>query len=80
MQEGAHYPYTIVLRWSEQEHLYRAEVPAIKGCEGSGDSYEAALASVLEAIRWWQEWSGEGSASPFSQMLMEEDSSAPEGK
>ena len=44
------------------------------GSRRSGKSYEEALASALEAIRWWQETSGEGSAAPFSQMLMEEPS------
>lgn len=51
MREGSHYTHTIVLRWSEQEQVYRAEVPAIPGCGGSGHRYEAALASVLDAIR-----------------------------
>jgi len=80
MSEGHHYTYTIVLRWSEQEHAYRAEVPAIPGCEGSGQTYAAALASGLEAIRGWQERSGKGSSSPCSQMLMEEEHAASEGK
>jgi predicted RNase H-like HicB family nuclease len=80
MSEGSHYPYTIILRWSEQDQIYRAEVPAIPGCEGSGHTYEAALASALDAIRWWHERSGEGSASPFSQMLFEAAPPPPEGK
>ena len=71
MSEASHYTYTILLRWSEQEQVYRADVPAIPGCEGSGRTYEAALASVQDAIRWWHERSGEGSSSPVSQMLME---------
>jgi predicted RNase H-like HicB family nuclease len=72
MSEGKHYTYTIVLGWSESEQVYCAEVPAIPGCEGSGRTYEAALASVQEAIRWWHERSSEGSSSPVSQMLMED--------
>jgi len=31
MSEGHHYTYTIVLRWSEQEHAYRACRPAGRG-------------------------------------------------
>jgi predicted RNase H-like HicB family nuclease len=77
MSEGKHYTYTIVLRWSEPEQVYRAEVPAIPGCQGSGRTYEEALASVQHAIRWWHERSGEGSSSPVSQMLMED---APEAE
>jgi predicted RNase H-like HicB family nuclease len=72
--------YTIVLRWSEPEQVYRAEVPALPGCEGSGHSDAEALASVRETIRWWQERSGEGSSSPVSQMLMEEEPGASEGE
>ncbi len=73
-------PYTITLRWSEPQHVFIAQVQELPGCEGSGATYETALASVLEAIRWWHEASGEGEASPFSQMLSEEEPSAPEGK
>lgn len=79
MSESSRYTYTIVLRWSAQAQGYAAEVPAIPGCEGSGSTYEEALASALEAIRWWQEHNGEGSSSPFSQMLMEEEPPAAEG-
>jgi predicted RNase H-like HicB family nuclease len=80
MNESSHITSTIVLRWDEQEQVYRAEVPALPGCEGNGPTYEAALASVLEAIRRWHERSSEGSSSPFSQMLMEEEPGASEGK
>lgn len=77
MSEHAEYKGPIWLRWSEDHQAYLAEVPALSGVEGSGKSYEEALASALEAIRWWQETGGEGSAAPFSQMLME-DPSEPE--
>jgi len=29
MSEGSHFTYTIVLRWSKQEQVYRAEVSAL---------------------------------------------------
>lgn len=35
MSEDRRYSYTIVLRWSEQEQVYHAEVPAITGCVGA---------------------------------------------
>ena len=64
--------FTILLRWSEQEGAYMGEVPDLVGVQGTGSTYEEALASVLEAIRWWHKMSGEGSSSPVSQMLMED--------
>ena len=45
MSKGKHSTYTIVLRWSEPEQVYRAEVPAIPGCEGTGSTYEAACSA-----------------------------------
>jgi predicted RNase H-like HicB family nuclease len=50
-----HHTYTIWLRWNEDHQGYLAEVPELPTVEGSGKTYEEALASVLEAIRWWQE-------------------------
>jgi predicted RNase H-like HicB family nuclease len=64
--------YTIILHWSEEQGAYIGQVQDLVGIEGSGSTYEEALASVLEAIRWWREQSGEGTPSPFSQMLMRE--------
>ena len=49
--------FTIILRWSEEQGAYIGQAPEIVGVEGSGSTYEEALASVLEAIRWWQEMS-----------------------
>jgi predicted RNase H-like HicB family nuclease len=73
-----HLTYTIWLRWSKGHQAYFAEVPGLPGVQGSGKTYEEALASVLEAIRWWREKDGEGSSSPFSQMLMREPSETEE--
>lgn len=49
--------YTLILRWSEEQTAYVGQVQELVGIEGSGSTYEEALASVLEAIRWWQETS-----------------------
>ena len=67
-----HPTFTIILRWSEKHHAYIGQVQELVGVAGTGSSYQEALASVLEAMRWWRERSGEGSSSPFSQMLMRE--------
>lgn len=49
--------FTIILRWDEEQQVYLGTVPDIVGLEGTGSTYEEALASALEAIRWWQEMS-----------------------
>jgi predicted RNase H-like HicB family nuclease len=64
--------FTIILRWNEKQRAYTGQVQEVVGVEGSGSTYEEALASTLEALRWWREKSGEGSSCPFSQMLMRE--------
>jgi predicted RNase H-like HicB family nuclease len=68
--------FSILLRWSRDQQVYIGTVPDLVGVEGTGNTYEEALASVREAIRWWQRRSGEGSSSPVSQMLMEDASEA----
>lgn len=72
--------YTILLRWSTAQNAYLGQVQELDGVEGSGKSYEEALASVLQALRWRQERNGEEEPSPFSQMLMNEPSEAEEGE
>ena len=72
--------YTIWLRWSEDHQAYIAEVPALPGVEGSGKTYEKALAAVLQALRWRQERNGEEEPTPFSQMLMEDTPEPEEGE
>ena len=45
--------YEIVLYWSEEDAVFVAEVPELAGCMAHGDSQEAALASVKEAMQLW---------------------------
>jgi predicted RNase H-like HicB family nuclease len=48
--------YTIVICWDEDAQAFIADVPDLPtSCTGSGDTYTEALASVLEALHWWQE-------------------------
>lgn len=46
---------TITLHWSEEQNVYIGQVQELVVVEGSGDTYEEALASTLEAMRWWKE-------------------------
>ena len=50
-----HLTFTIILRWSEEQSAYVGQVEDLIGLEGTGSTYEDALASTLEAMRWWQE-------------------------
>ena len=45
--------YEIILYWSEDDQAFVAEVPELPGCMAHGDSQEAALANVNEAIDLW---------------------------
>lgn len=45
--------YEIILYWSEEDAAYVAEVPELPGCMAHGDSHEAALANVKDAMGLW---------------------------
>jgi predicted RNase H-like HicB family nuclease len=48
--------YAILICWDEEQQAYIADVPDLPTtCTGSGTTYAEALASVLEALEWWQE-------------------------
>ena len=46
---------TIVICWDEEQQAFVADAPDLPSCTGSGETYAEALASVLEALHWWQE-------------------------
>ncbi len=45
--------YEIIIYWSEEDQVFVAEVPELSGCMAHGDSHEAALVNVKEAIQLW---------------------------
>ena len=47
--------YPILICWDEEQEAFVADVPDLPTCTGSGATYAEALASVLEALQWWQE-------------------------
>ena len=47
--------YEISLYWSEEDHVYIAEVPELPGCAADGPSYRQALNNVEAIIREWIE-------------------------
>jgi predicted RNase H-like HicB family nuclease len=45
--------YEIILYWSEEDRIFIAEVPELPGCMAHGDTQDAALMNVKEAIQLW---------------------------
>ena len=45
--------YEIILYWSNEDDTFIAEVPELPGCMAHGNTEEAALANVKEAIQLW---------------------------
>ena len=47
------YRYQIILYWNDADSAFVAEVPELSGCMAHGDTQEAALRQVKEAIGLW---------------------------
>lgn len=45
--------YEIILYWSDEDHVFIAEVPELPGCMAHGESQEITLANVKQAIQLW---------------------------
>lgn len=47
------YKYEIILYWSNADDAFVAEVPKLPGCMAHGDTQEATLKNVNQAIALW---------------------------
>ena len=47
------YKYEVILYWSNEDQAFIAEVPELAGCMAHGQTQEAALKHVNDAIRLW---------------------------
>lgn len=45
--------YEIIISWSDEDHVFVAEVPELPGCAAHGDTPEGALSECGEAIALW---------------------------
>lgn len=45
--------YEIILYWSSEDKAFIAEAPELPGCMAHGDTREAALKNVQDAIELW---------------------------
>lgn len=47
--------HKIIIFWSNEDQAFVANVPELPGCMAHGDTHEAALAAVKQAIVLWLE-------------------------
>ena len=47
--------YEIIIYWSNEDAAYVAEVPELPGCMAHGDTQEAALEHICQAVELWLE-------------------------
>ena len=45
--------YQIIIYWSRQDGAFVAEVPELPGCMAHGDTQQAALRNVNQALDLW---------------------------
>ena len=45
--------YEVVLCWSDEDMAYVAEAPDLPGCMAHGDTQQAALSNINDAISLW---------------------------
>jgi len=45
--------YEIIIFWSEEDKSFIAEVPELPGCMAHGDSHQAALVQIKDAMELW---------------------------
>jgi predicted RNase H-like HicB family nuclease len=45
--------YEIILYWSEEDQVFIAEVPELRGCVAHGATQEEALSQATGAIQLW---------------------------
>ena len=47
--------FAINIFWSDEDHAFVANAPELPGCMAHGDTHEAALAEVKQAMSLWLE-------------------------
>ncbi|HZK48577.1 MAG TPA: type II toxin-antitoxin system HicB family antitoxin [Thermoleophilia bacterium] len=51
--------YETIIYWSNEDHLFIADVPELSGCMAHGDTPQDALAQAEEAVALWIETAAE---------------------
>ena len=47
--------YELIIYWSNEDGAFVAEAPELPGCAAHGETQEAALANICQAIDLWLE-------------------------
>ena len=47
--------YEVIIYWSNEDEAFVAEVPELPGCAAHGDTQQAALAEIGQAMDLWLE-------------------------
>jgi predicted RNase H-like HicB family nuclease len=45
--------YEVIIYWSEEDEVFIAEIPELKGCMAHGDSQDEALQNANEVAKEW---------------------------
>ena len=67
------FKYEVILYWSDEDQVFVAEVPELAGCMAHGETQEAALKNVNEAVELWLDTArefGDPIPQPKGQRLM----------
>ena len=51
--------YGIVIYWSDEDKIFVAEAPELKGCSAHGETQSEAVRNINEAIELWLETANE---------------------
>ena len=65
--------YEIIIYWSAEDEAFVAEVPELPGCAAHGDSHDAALEKVNQAVVLWLDTArefGDSIPEPKGERLM----------
>ena len=58
--------YEIIIYWSNEDKIFVAEVPELKGCMAHGKTQTEAVKNINQAIELWLETANEfGDEIPF---------------
>jgi predicted RNase H-like HicB family nuclease len=47
------YKYELIIYWHPEDQIFIAEVPELPGCIAHGNTQEAALKNIKEAMQLW---------------------------
>ena len=45
--------YEVIIFWSEEDQVFVAEAPELPGCQAHGETQEAALKNLRDAMALW---------------------------